>query len=46
MRHDYPLTAAAFSEVSDDERDRGLRFGIDRVLDGVEVLVARRSAAG
>ena len=44
MRQDYPLTAAAFARVSDEERDRGLRFGIDRVLDGVEVLVARRPA--
>lgn len=39
---DYPLTAAAFAGTTPDRRDDALRFGIERVLDGVAVLAGSR----
>ncbi|WP_243064373.1 TetR/AcrR family transcriptional regulator [Humibacter sp. RRB41] len=41
----YPFTAAAFADASDGGRDAGLRFGIDRALDGVEAMMQRRASA-
>jgi AcrR family transcriptional regulator len=39
----YPRTAAAFAESSPPgERDNALSFGIDRILDGLGVLIAAR----
>jgi AcrR family transcriptional regulator len=39
----YPRTAAAFAEsTSPAERDNALGFGIDRILDGLGVLIAAR----
>jgi hypothetical protein len=40
---EYPFTAAAFEDASDGGRDAGLRFGIDRALDGVEAMMQRRA---
>jgi len=43
----YPLAAAAFgatSAAADDERERAPDFGLDRILDGIEVLLTRRLA--
>ena len=39
---EYPLTAAAFARPDDGTRDSALRFGIDRVIAGVEALAAER----
>ncbi|KQZ10668.1 TetR family transcriptional regulator [Agromyces sp. Root1464] len=42
----YPWTASAFAEADDDgARDDALRFGVERVLDGVASLVAERAAS-
>jgi len=38
---DYPLTAAAFAEP-DGRRGDALRFGVERIVAGVEVLAATR----
>jgi len=38
---DFPHTAAAFADTS--TRDDALRFGLDRILDGIGALVSRRS---
>jgi len=41
---DYPHTLAAFSEAGPPEsRDNALHFGIDRILDGLAVLIATRA---
>jgi AcrR family transcriptional regulator len=40
----YPHTAAAFAESGPPgDRDNALRFGIDRILDGLGVLIASRT---
>ncbi|MGW9630710.1 TetR/AcrR family transcriptional regulator C-terminal domain-containing protein [Agromyces sp. NPDC055520] len=42
----YPRTASAFAEAGrDGARDDALRFGVERVLAGVDALVAERSAS-
>jgi AcrR family transcriptional regulator len=42
-RADFPLSAAAFAETSAaDATDQAYDFGLDRILDGVEVLISRR----
>lgn len=38
----YPALAAAAADSVPEARDNGLRFGLDRILDGVEALMARR----
>ena len=38
----YPLAAAAFARSDGGTRDSALRFGIERVIAGVEALVAER----
>jgi hypothetical protein len=41
----YPQVLAAFSDSSPSAgRDDALHFGIDRILDGLAVLIAARSA--
>ncbi|MEV8376307.1 TetR/AcrR family transcriptional regulator [Kribbella sp. NPDC056861] len=41
----YPATVAAFAEeLAGGGRDNALQFGIDRILDGLAVLIARRTA--
>ncbi|MBU3063093.1 TetR/AcrR family transcriptional regulator [Nocardia sp. NEAU-G5] len=43
---DFPHTLAAFTEPGPPEaRDNALRFGIDRILDGLAALIATRRAA-
>jgi AcrR family transcriptional regulator len=41
---DFPHTVAAFADSTDDGRDQALPFGIERILDGLAALIARRSA--
>lgn len=42
----HPHTAAAFAEATQDHaHDDALRFGVERVLAGISVLVAERSAS-
>ncbi|MDQ0809463.1 hypothetical protein QFZ63_001177 [Streptomyces sp. B3I7] len=45
--HGYPLLASmmARDEYDDDVGDDEVEFGLDRILDGIEVLVARRAEA-
>lgn len=43
---EYPHTVAAFAETADDSAyDEALSFGVDRVLDGISVLIADRRAS-
>ncbi|WP_067892983.1 TetR/AcrR family transcriptional regulator [Nocardia vaccinii] len=43
----YPHTLAAFSEpVAPEARDNALHFGIDRILEGLAVLIATRKLDG
>lgn len=37
---DYPLTTAAFAQTGKQARDGALRFGIERVIAGVEALAS------
>ncbi|ACU75133.1 transcriptional regulator, TetR family [Catenulispora acidiphila DSM 44928] len=37
---DYPLTMAAFAQTGKQARDGALRFGIERVIAGVEALIS------
>jgi AcrR family transcriptional regulator len=39
----YPQVLAAFSDTPRSEQDNALRFGIDRILDGLAVLIAERA---
>lgn len=41
---DYPATQTAFTEERRGGSDNALQFGIDRILDGLAVLVAQRTA--
>ncbi|MCX4545856.1 TetR/AcrR family transcriptional regulator C-terminal domain-containing protein [Streptomyces sp. NBC_01565] len=44
---DYPALAAALGSVAEQGgQDQALLFGLERILDGLELLVARRAAAG
>jgi AcrR family transcriptional regulator len=43
-RADYPLTTAAFVPADEAGRDDALRFGIGRMIAGVEALARERSA--
>ncbi|MDQ0790835.1 TetR/AcrR family transcriptional regulator [Streptomyces sp. B3I8] len=45
--HGYPILASmmARDEYDDDVGDDEVEFGLDRILDGIEVLVARRAEA-
>ncbi|WP_063014141.1 TetR/AcrR family transcriptional regulator [Nocardia kruczakiae] len=38
----YPEVVAAFSDTSGDDRNAALSYGIERILDGVAALIARR----
>ncbi|WP_062995426.1 TetR/AcrR family transcriptional regulator [Nocardia mikamii] len=38
----YPEVVAAFSDTSADDRNAALSYGIERILDGVAALIARR----
>jgi AcrR family transcriptional regulator len=40
----YPQVLAAFSGAPRSEQDNALQFGIDRILDGLAVLIAERAA--
>lgn len=39
----FPALAAAVSDESADTRDQAFDFGLDRVLDGLQVLIDGRS---
>lgn len=42
---EFPRTAFAFSETADDgTQDDALGFGVDRILDGIQVLVTERGS--
>ncbi|BDZ39025.1 TetR/AcrR family transcriptional regulator [Microbacterium suwonense] len=44
---EFPHTAAAFAESAEEgAQDSALRFGIDRILDGVQLLLAERHSPG
>jgi AcrR family transcriptional regulator len=43
---EYPFTAAAFARPGEEKRDKALRFGIERVIAGVEVLASDRLSCG
>ncbi|RMI34956.1 TetR/AcrR family transcriptional regulator [Nocardia stercoris] len=38
----YPATVAAFAETASGDRDNALRFGLERILDGLATLIIRR----
>ena len=38
----FPALAAAFGSATDEGRDQAFEFGLDRILDGVELLVTQR----
>jgi AcrR family transcriptional regulator len=40
---DYPATQTAFAEERQSGSDNALQFGIDRILDGLAVLIAQRT---
>ncbi len=42
---EFPHTVAAFADAADDARDQALPFGIERILDGLAALIARRTEA-
>ncbi|WP_240687329.1 TetR/AcrR family transcriptional regulator [Amycolatopsis suaedae] len=42
-RDRMPVLAAALESVADDERDNALDFGLDRILDGVALLITSRT---
>jgi AcrR family transcriptional regulator len=42
---EFPFTAAAFAHPDEGTRDGALRFGLERVIAGVEALAAARSRA-
>ncbi len=41
---DYPATLAAMTAPT-EERDQALTFGVERILDGLEALIARRAGS-
>lgn len=44
---DYPQVRAAFAEAaSTGEQDKGLEYGLDRILDGIATLIAERTRSG
>lgn len=40
----FPEVVAAFADTADNDRNAALSYGIERILDGVAALIARRQA--